>query len=95
MKKSRKDDRDDGFKKGGCGVNYNAVLDRRMDDKRHEREKAYKTTAQTQSTHTVTTQLSASSTFDAFQRMATGREARTLAEKIAGRSAGCLMMMLH
>jgi hypothetical protein len=33
--------RADGFVKGG-GVNYEAVLDHRIDDKRHEREKAYK-----------------------------------------------------
>jgi hypothetical protein len=31
----------DGFVKGG-GVNYEAVLDHRIDDKRHERQKAYK-----------------------------------------------------
>mmetsp|Transcript_24761 Transcript_24761/g.41883 ORF Transcript_24761/g.41883 Transcript_24761/m.41883 type:complete len:227 (+) Transcript_24761:100-780(+) len=90
-KKSKKDrgseSRDDGFKKKTGGVNYDAISDKRVDDKRHEREKAYKeqlTANSAKSTESASGGAgSTSSTFDAFQRMAAGKEGRTLAEKIA------------
>lgn len=67
-------------------MNYDALSDKRVDDRRHEREKAYK---EQQAARVAESQKSGSaggstsSTFDAFQRMATGKEGRTLAEKIA------------
>ena len=60
------------------GVNYEAVLDRRIDDKRHERERAYK-----ESGSGDARPVAVSSTFDAFQRMAAGLEGRKIADKIA------------
>lgn len=60
------------------GVNYDAVLDRRIDDKRHERERAYK-----ESGGAEARPVAVSSTFDAFQRMAAGLEGRKIADKIA------------
>ena len=82
-KKSR-EERDDGFKKGGL-VNYAAISDKRMDDKRHEREKAYKLMLQEKGVGALKEkEVVVSSTFDAFQRMAAGLEGRTVAEKIAG-----------
>ena len=58
------------------GVNYGAVMDKRVDDARHEREKAYKE-SQEKKPGTM------SSTFDAFQRMAAGLEPRTLADNMS------------
>jgi hypothetical protein len=94
-KKSKKERalelRNDGFKKKSGGVNYEAISDKRIDDKRHEREKAYKeaqlaASAAKSSDSSSSSQGGAgatSSTLDALQRMASGKEGRTLAEKIA------------
>lgn len=56
------------------GVDYSKVVDRQVGDRRFEREKVGAP---------VITQKPASSTFDAFQRMAAGLDGRTLADKIA------------
>ncbi|CAE7469535.1 unnamed protein product [Symbiodinium microadriaticum] len=79
--KQKKERVEDGLKRGG-GVNYAQVLEHRIDDKRHEREKEYKR-KQMDGTAVQPSRQAASSTFDAFQRMAAGLEGRTLAEKIA------------
>ena len=89
MKKSKKErraeSRDDGLKKGS-GVNYAALSDRRVDDIRHEREKELKMKLQQRGVSALKEKEPAvSSTFDAFQRMAAGKDSRTLADKIAGR----------
>lgn len=68
----------EGQKRSG-GVNYGAVLDRRVDDARHERERAYKESIREKGASSLQEKPSAmSSTFDAFQRMAAGLEPRTL-----------------
>eukprot|EP01038_Epipyxis_sp_PR26KG_P009848 gene9848-13248_t len=73
-KKSKKNDwQNDGLKKSG-GVNLDVVMDRQVGDRRFEREK---------SSYKDKGGVAASSTFDAFQRMAAGLDGRTLAEKIA------------
>lgn len=74
------DDYDTTIKKTSC-VNYDAIVDRQVGDKRFERERRHKL-----SVHDNEAQPAAamSSTFDAFQRMAAGLEGRTLADKIAG-----------
>lgn len=59
------------------GVDYSAVMDRPAEDRRFEREKAYKTT-----TSAPTNPSAMSSTFDAFQRMAAGLEGRKISDKI-------------
>jgi DNA polymerase III alpha subunit (gram-positive type) len=55
-------------------VNYNAVVDHGIVDKRFEREKA---------SNSESLAAPTSSTFDAFKRMAAGLEGRTIAEKLA------------
>lgn len=86
-KKSKKDSRrdeirDDGLKKSV--VNYSALSDKRIDDKRHEREKEYKAMLQEKGMSALKEkQPAVSMTFDAFQRMAAGLEGRTLADKIS------------
>jgi len=75
---------DSGLRKGS-GVNYAAVSDRRVDDKRHEREKAQKLLLQEKGVSALKEKEQApSSTFYAFQRMAAGLEGRKLADKISG-----------
>ena len=87
-KKSKKERvselRNDGFKKKSGGVNYDRLDDKRQDDKRHEREKAYKLQQQqaanaAKSAESSQGASSTSSTLDALQRMASGKEGRTLA----------------
>lgn len=70
--KKRKRDEELGLPKL-AGVNYDAIVDREIVDKRFERERSSGDAKP----------LSVSSTFDAFQRMAAGLEGRTLADKIA------------
>ena len=86
MKKSRKerekDIRDDGFKKTS-GVNYDAISDRQVGDKRFERERAHKINDQAKGMAGLKDGPTMSSTFDAFQRMAAGLEGRTIADKIS------------
>lgn len=83
-KKSRKhrerDLRDDGLKRGGL-VDYTAISDHQIIDKRFEREKSL--AAAPSSSGSSSQQQASTSTFDAFKRMAAGLEGRTLAEKIA------------
>lgn len=74
-KKSKNADRDDEPKRSL--VNYSAISDRQVGDKRFERERAYKLTDQASKGPAI------SSTFDAFQRMAAGVEGRTIADKIS------------
>lgn len=69
----------EGVKRSG-GVNYSAVTDKRVDDARHEREKAYKESSSMDKSSGGTAM---SSTFDAFQRMAAGLEPRTLADNMS------------
>lgn len=68
--------RSDGLKRSG-GVRYDSVTDRRIEDPRHERERAYKDSKDKGAGPAV------SSTFDAFQRMAAGLEPRTLADNMS------------
>ena len=86
-KKSRKDRekewKDDGLKKIG-GVNFDAISDRQVGDKRHERERAQKLEIQQKGVAVLReNQPAVSSTFDAFKRMAAGLDGRTLADKMA------------
>lgn len=70
--KKKQESRDDGLKKGG-GVNYAAINDRQVADKRHERERDYKLAVQELGVGALKKpQQAVSSTFDAFQRMAAG-----------------------
>ena len=78
---NKKRGHDDDDRPRSTGVDYNAVMDRQVGDKRFEREKQYK--EQTISTNGTDKRTTVSSTFDAFQRMAAGLEGRTLADKIA------------
>lgn len=68
--------RGDGSKRSG-GVKYDTLMDKRVDDERHERQKSNKESINKGSVATV------SSTFDAFQRMAAGLEPRTLADNMS------------
>jgi len=86
-KKQRTSDYDDTIKKTSC-VNYDAIVDRQVGDKRFERERRHKLSIQ----DTETTPAAMSSTFDAFQRMAAGLEGRTIADKIAGRKYSMLYL---
>jgi hypothetical protein len=86
----------------GSGVNYSTILDHRVDDSRHERQKAYKAKELEEGndshsallcslhSHSIGLSLASnssqkkpvmSSTFDAFMRMATGKEGRKIADK--------------
>ena len=77
-------DPDDGFKKKGSGVDYTAVVDRQVGDKRFERERAHKINLQQKGVATLKEATPAvSATFDAFQRMAAGKEGRKIADKIS------------
>jgi outer membrane biosynthesis protein TonB len=96
VKKSRKEkmaeqrefDRSLGLNKGIGGFKVDQVADRHLDDDRYERELAFKAqqggdakaAAQAVSGSGGGGQTSA--TFDAFMRMATGQEGRTIADKI-------------
>jgi len=85
-KKSKKDrekeSRDDGFKKTST-VNYNAISDRQVGDKRFERERAYKLSDQEAGIAGLKNTPAVSSTFDAFQRMAAGLERRSIQDNIS------------
>uniref|UniRef100_A0A7S2SNX5 Uncharacterized protein n=1 Tax=Rhizochromulina marina TaxID=1034831 RepID=A0A7S2SNX5_9STRA len=94
-KKSRKErlaeqrafERDLGLNKG-TGVRYDKVADRHLDDVRFERELAFKKSMQPGGKAEVGEEMQAaapaqsSATYDAFMRMATGRQERTIADKI-------------
>lgn len=58
------------------GVRYDTIMDRQTGDKRFERERNQKELP-------LDSKPQTSSTFDAFKRMTTGVESRTIAEKIA------------
>lgn len=75
-KEREKESRDDGFKKTST-VNYNAISDRQIGDKRFERERASAGSAAGSNAPAV------SSTFDAFQRMAAGLERRSIQDNIS------------
>lgn len=79
MSKSKSEE---GVKRSG-GVNYDAISDRQIGDKRFERERAYKLNDQEQGIAGLKTGPTISSTFDAFQRMAAGLEGRTIQDKIS------------
>mmetsp|Transcript_34943 Transcript_34943/g.54974 ORF Transcript_34943/g.54974 Transcript_34943/m.54974 type:complete len:172 (+) Transcript_34943:91-606(+) len=88
-KKTRKERlrelRDDGFAKGGT-VNYSVIHDRHKDDVRFERELEFKQKLQEESGKMEDEEGGAkapSATYDAFMRMATGQQERTIQEKIA------------
>lgn len=75
--------RNDGLKKPG-GVNYNLVVDKRIDDPRHEREKAYKLMLQKQGVNALKEkEPPINSTIDVLNRMAAGLEGRKIADKIS------------
>jgi hypothetical protein len=82
MSTSKKRSRDDDDRPRLTGVDYNAVMDRQIGDKRFERERNYKEQAITTSSSTEN-RPAVSATFDAFQRMAAGLEGRKIADKIA------------
>jgi len=79
----------DSIKKTSC-VNYDAIVDRQVGDKRFERERRHKLSVQDNETQPA---AAMSSTFDAFQRMAAGLEGRTIADKIAGQWY-CVLLLL-
>lgn len=79
-KEREKDLRDDGFKKRSL-IDYNAILDKPAEDKRFERERSVR--EQELSSSSSSKPSAATSTFDAFKRMAAGLEGRTLADKMA------------
>lgn len=79
---SSKSKSDEGVKRSG-GVNYDAISDRQVGDKRFERERAHKLNDQAQGVAGLKNGATISSTFDAFQRMAAGLEGRTIQDKIA------------
>ena len=69
-------------------MNYDAIVDRQVGDKRFERERSHKLNNQEKGVAALKdAQPAMSSTFDAFQRMAAGLEGRTIADKIAGLSS--------
>lgn len=74
-------------KKKTSSVNYEAVSDRIIVDKRFAREQAFKDREKEQGfsrgANSGVAASGTSSAFDAFQRMATGMQSKTLADKIA------------
>ena len=80
MSKKSSRDRDGSNEPKRSLVNYSAISDRQVGDKRFERERAYKISDQEKGAQSGPTM---SSTFDAFQRMAAGLEGRSIADKIA------------
>ena len=80
-KEREKDLRDDGFKKRSL-IDYNAILDKPAEDKRFERERSIRE-QELSSSSSSAKPSAATSTFDAFKRMAAGLEGRTLADKMA------------
>ena len=86
VKKSRKEResewRDDGSKKLG-GVDFSALSDRQVGDKRYERDRAQKLDTQERGVAVLNeAQPAVSATFDAFKRMAAGLDGRSIADKI-------------
>lgn len=75
---------DFGFKTSS-GVNYNQVLDRHVDDDRFERQRAIREGLKDAPAAAVVAPASGapSATMDAFMRMVTGKEERTIADRIA------------
>lgn len=83
-KKSRKEKDKESREKKVSRVNYDAVVDRQVGDKRFERERAHKIKTQEQGVAALKEpQAAVSSTFDAFQRMAAGLDGRTIQDKLA------------
>jgi hypothetical protein len=82
-KKERESEwRDDGSKRLG-GVDFSALSDRQVGDKRYERDRAQKLETQERGVACLNEAPPASSaTFDAFKRMAAGLEGRSIADKI-------------
>ena len=64
-------------------MNYNVVSDRVVQGSRFEREREYKNKEKSSGGVTAPKPAAVSSTFDAFRRMATGKEGRSLADKIS------------
>ncbi|GAB9468898.1 Beta-glucosidase 30 [Globisporangium polare] len=88
-RKARSKDEDFGLKKSS-GVNYGQVLDRQIDDDRFERQRAIRVGAapapaapQASSSGGVKKPPAQSATMDAFMRMVTGKEERTIADRIS------------
>lgn len=74
--------RDDGSKKLG-GVDFSALSDRQVGDKRYERDRAQKLDSQERGVAVLNeVQPAVSATFDAFKRMAAGLDGRSIADKI-------------
>ena len=70
--------------RSSSGVNYNLVSDRVIEPSRFEREKEYK---QKEKSKSMTgTKPVVSSAFDAFRRLATGMDGRSIADKISDSS---------
>jgi len=86
LAEQREFDRSLGLSKG-IGVKYDKVADRHMDDDRYERELEFKR-QQAEGKDAATTAATvggggqSSATFDAFMRMATGKQERSIADKI-------------
>ena len=82
-KKERESEwRDDGSKRLG-GVDFTALSDRQVGDKRYERDRAQKLDTQERGIAGLNeAQPAMSATFDAFKRMAAGLEGRSIADKI-------------
>ncbi len=81
-KEREREIRDDGFKKTST-VNYGAISDRQIGDKRFERERAYKLSDQEAGMAGLKNAPAVSSTFDAFQRMAAGLDRRSIQDNIS------------
>ncbi|CAM9967392.1 unnamed protein product [Scytosiphon promiscuus] len=69
---------------GKSVIDYGKVNERHMDDKRFERELKHKEVLQKQADHGASkeSEQAPSATYDAFMRMQTGQETRTIADKI-------------
>ena len=83
-KKERESEwRDDGSKRMG-GVDFTALSDRQVGDKRYERDRAQKLDTMERGVAVLNeAQPAISATFDAFKRMAAGLEGRSIADKIS------------
>ncbi|KAF1332012.1 Beta-glucosidase 30, partial [Globisporangium splendens] len=88
-RKSRDKDEDFGLKKSS-GVNYSQVLDRHVNDDRFERQRNARVGATpapvappASSSSTAKKPVAQSATMDAFMRMVTGKDERTIADRIS------------
>ena len=75
MSVNKRSKTDDGFKIISS-VDYTLISDKVIEGARYEREKSYK------KTDTVLPASNSSATFDAFKRLTTGQESKTVAEKL-------------